>query len=130
MDRRMMATAAGGLLLLVVGGCGQSSGAAPGSTAGSVRCPSAGPVKASALALLAPCDLSGMEIILDIGKAEGAGGAVQNRDECSHTGEGPSIVVCTFASPVGTGGFVGDGPDRVYFGTDDAIARVKASMAE
>jgi hypothetical protein len=71
-----------------------------------------------------------MEIVLDVGKAEGAGGAVQNRDECSHTGEGPSIVVCTFASPVGTGGFVGDGQDRVYFGTDDAVARVKASTAE
>jgi hypothetical protein len=130
MDRRTVVKAAGGLLLLIVAGCGQASGAAPGSTGGSVRCPSAGPVKASALARLAPCDLSGMEIILDVGKAEGAGGTVQNRDECSHTGEGPSIMVCTFASPVGTGGFVGDGPDRVYFGTDDAIARVKASATE
>jgi hypothetical protein len=39
-------------------------------------------------------------------------------------------VVCTFASLIGTGGFVGDGPDRVYFGTDEAITRVKASTAK
>jgi hypothetical protein len=71
-----------------------------------------------------------MEIIVDVGKAEGVRGAVQNRDECSHTGEGPSIVVCTFEPPVGTGGFVGDGPDRVYFGTDEAIARVKESTTK
>ena len=97
------------------------------STAGSVTCPAAGPVKASELGRLAACDLSGMEVVIDVGKVEGAGGAVQNRDECSHSGEGPTVVVCTFASPAGTGGFVGDGPDRVFFGSEEAIARVKAS---
>ena len=130
MDRRMAAATAGGLLVLLAGGCGQTSGAAPGSTGGPVTCPASGPVKASQLARLGRCDLSGMEVVLDVGRAEGVGGAVQNRDECSHTGEGPSIVVCTFAAPVGTGGFVGDGAERVYFGTEEAIARVKASSAD
>ncbi|MER7070195.1 hypothetical protein [Terrabacter sp. NPDC000476] len=116
--------AAGGALLLLPG-CGQASGPTPGSTVDAVACPGAGPVKASELARLAPCDLSGMQIVVDVGSFTEVGGAVQNRDECSSAGEGPSVVICTFASPVGTGGFVGDGPDRVYFGTEDAIARVK-----
>ena len=126
----MTTRAAGALLALLAGGCGQASRLAPGSTGGSVTCPASSPVKASQLARLARCDLSGMEIVLDVGKPDGGGDAVQNRDECSHTGEGPSIVVCTFAAPVGTGGSVGDGAERVYFGTEEAIARVKASSAD
>ena len=127
MNRRLAVAAVALTVGPGVAGCGTSSGAAPGSTSGSVVCPTAGPVKASELDRLAPCDLSGMEIVMDVWKAGEVGGVVQNVGECSSAGEGTPVVVCTFAPPVGTGGYVGDGSARVWFGTEAAMTQVKDS---
>ena len=116
---------AGLLLAGAAAACGTSAGAAPGSTAAGVACPSAGPVKASELARLAPCDLTGMEITMDVWRAEQVTGTVQNVGECSSAGEGVPVVVCTYPAPTGTGGYVGDGTSRVWFGTESAIKQVK-----
>lgn len=126
MNRRVGVAAAAGLLLAgATAACGTSAGGAPGSTAVGVVCPSAGPVKASDLARLAPCDLTGMEIIMDIWKSEQVTGAVQHVGTCSSAGEGTPVVVCTYPAPTGTGGYVGDGTSRAWFGTESAIKQVK-----
>lgn len=128
MNPRVRVAVVGVLLLgAAVAGCGTSAGVAPGSTPGSVACPTTGPVKASDLGRLAPCSLSGMEIVMDVWTHEEVGGTVQNVGECSSAGEGTPVVVCTFAAPVGTGGYVGAGPARVWFGTEAAIAQVRST---
>ena len=128
MNRRLGAPVLSALLLgAAAAGCGASAGAAPGSTSGSVFCPLTGPVKASDLDQLAPCDLSGMEIVMDVWAHEDVGGTVQNVGSCSEAGEGTPVVVCTFAAPVGTGGYVGAGSARVWFGTEAAITQVRST---
>lgn len=126
MNQRAGVAAVAGLLLAgTAAGCGTSAGATPGSTSAGVVCPSAGPVKASDLAQLAPCDLTGMEITMDVWKSEQMTGTVQNVGECSDAAEGTPVVVCTYPAPTGTGGYVGDGNSRVWFGTETAVKQVK-----
>ncbi|MFC7593677.1 hypothetical protein ACFQU3_00010 [Terrabacter sp. GCM10028922] len=68
-----------------------------------------------------------MEIVMDVWTHGHVGGAVQNVGECSSASEGTPVVVCTFAGPVGTGGYVGAGSAKVWFGTEAAITEVKSS---
>lgn len=64
---------------------------------------------------------------MDVWTHEEVGGAVQNVGECSSASEGTPVVVCTFAAPVGTGGYVGAGSARVWFGTAAAITQVRSA---
>lgn len=126
MNRRAGVTLVAGLLLVgATAGCGTSVGASPGASATDGSCPSAGPVKASDLARLAPCNLTGMEITMDVWKSEQMTGTVQNVGECSDAAEGTPVVVCTYPAPTGTGGYVGEGTSRVWFGSESAIKQVK-----
>ncbi|MCU1535955.1 MAG: hypothetical protein JWP82_306 [Humibacillus sp.] len=114
-------------------GCGRSAvpGPAvvpgPGAATTLVVCPASGPVRASELGSLSTCDLGDMQIVIDVGSERGYAGAVQNLGECSVSSEGAPVIVCTFASPVGTGGSIGEKSDRVWFGSDEAIARMRSA---
>jgi hypothetical protein len=65
--------------------------------------------------------------VMDVWTHEQVGGTVQDVGECSSASEGTPVVVCTSAAPVGTGGYVGAGSARVWFGTEAAITHVRSS---
>ena len=122
-------------------GCAAGTRGSPGATVSGVACPTSGPLRASELTTLVVCDLPpGTEISIDVwpGTTRSAGtgtraadglpgGAVQNIGECAASVEGVPVTVCTFAAPVGTAGFAGDGVTRVWFGGPEGVARVKGS---